>query len=104
VKALLFLFGGVALAACHGNLPEVPKQSSIARSLKQGMTERQVMAAAGNRVPNSVIIRICGDETPSPFPCRIFIYEGGVRAGVYEPKLSIVFEDFGGTWKVGQWL
>jgi hypothetical protein len=33
-----------------------------------------------------------------------FVYEGALRAGQYDPKLSVVLEDVGGQWKVSQWL
>ena len=51
-----------------------------------------------------VIMRTCGTETPKPFPCKVFVYEGGLRNGVYAPGQSIVFEDVRGQWVVSQWL
>ena len=49
-------------------------------------------------------MRTCGTETPKPFPCKVFVYEGGLRNGVYAPGQSIVFEDVRGQWVVSQWL
>jgi hypothetical protein len=79
------------LGACAG-------QTAVHR----GMTEGEV--AERNRVPDRVIMRTCGTETPKPFPCKVFVYEGGLRNGVYAPGQSIVFEDVRGQWVVSQWL
>jgi hypothetical protein len=46
----------------------------------------------------------CGTETPKPFACKVFIYDGALRGGRYDRKLSVVLEDVGGQWKVSQWL
>ena len=81
----------VALGACAG-------QTTVQR----GMTEGEV--AERNRVPDRVIMRTCGTETPKPFPCKVFVYEGGLRDGRYTPSQSIVFEDVRGQWVVTQWL
>jgi hypothetical protein len=43
-------------------------------------------------------------ETPNPFACKVFVYEGALRDGQYDPKLPVVLEDVGGQWKVSQWL
>jgi hypothetical protein len=62
---------------------------------------RQVAEVSNNRVPDRVVMTTCGAETPKPFACKVFVYEG---AGQYDPKLSVVLEDVGGQWKVSQWL
>jgi hypothetical protein len=50
------------------------------------------------------VMTTCGLETPKPFACKVFVYEGTSRAGQYDPKLSVVLEDVRGQWKVSQWL
>jgi hypothetical protein len=67
------------------------------------MTEQQVTEVS-NRVPDRVVMSTCGTQTPKPFACKVFVYEGGLRAGQYDPKLSVVFEDVRGNWRVTQWL
>ena len=59
---------------------------------------------SGNRVPDRVVMSTCGTETPKPFSCKAFVYEGGLRAGHFDPKLSVVFEDVRRHWIVTQWL
>jgi hypothetical protein len=51
-----------------------------------------------------VVMSTCGTQTPKPFACKVFVYEGGLRAGQYDTKLSVVFEDVRGDWVVTQWL
>ena len=87
----------LALAGC--SQPAVPKVV-----LKPGMTEQQVVEASGNRVPDRVVQRICGNETAAPFPCRIYVYEAAWREGHYHPKVSAVFEEVRGRWLLSQWL
>jgi len=95
----------LALGACSQSAtpPAGPKPVPLV-ALRPGMTERQVIEASNNRVPDRVIERICGNETAAPFPCRIYVYEGAWREGRYQPKLSVVFEAVRGQWLVGQWL
>jgi hypothetical protein len=90
----------IALVACDGNQPN----GSISGALHRGMTEQQVTEASSNRVPDRVVMSTCGMQTPKPFACKVFVYEGGLRAGHYDPKLSVVFEDNRGHWIVSQWL
>ena len=52
------------------------------------------------RVSDKVVMSTCGAQTLKPFACKVFVYEGGQRAGRYDPKLSVVFEDVGGDWRV----
>jgi len=66
-----------------------------------GTTSHEV---SSNRVPDRVVMSTCGTETPKPFACKVFVYKGGLRAGQYDPKLSVVFEDVRGHWIVTQWL
>jgi hypothetical protein len=82
-------------------LPLPVANGSITGALKPGMTEQQVAEVSNNRVPDRVVMTTCGTETPKPFACKVFVYEG---AGQYDPKLSVVLEDVGGQWKVSQWL
>src|SRR4029077_8045400 len=76
----------------------------LTSSLKPGMTERQVAEVSSNRVPDRVVMKTCGTETPKPFACKVYVYEGALRAGRYDPKLSVVLEDVRGQWIVTQWL
>jgi hypothetical protein len=87
---------GLAVAACS------PAATPSPVAVRPGMTEQQVIEA--NRVPDQVIERICGSETPAPFPCRIYVYEAVRRDSRYQPKLSVVFEQARGRWLVTQWL
>lgn len=95
MKRVIMLF--LTAGAC--SQPAAP-----ATAVQRGMTERQVVEVNGNRMPDRVIERICGNETAAPFPCRIYVYDGARRDGHYRPKISIVFEKAGGRWLVGQWL
>ena len=72
--------------------------------VKPGMTERQVVEVGDKRVPDRIIQRTCGNETPAPFPCKIYVYDAAWRDGRYHPKLSVVFEEVRGQWRVSQWL
>jgi len=49
-------------------------------------------------------MKTCGTETPKPFACKVYVYEGTLRAGQYDPKLLVVLEDVRGQWIVTQWL
>jgi hypothetical protein len=91
---------GLAMGAC--SQPPQPPRPPV--PLRPGMTEQQVIKASNKRVPDRVIQRICGNETPAPFPCMIYVYEAGWREGRYEPRLSVVFEEVRGKWLVSQWL
>jgi hypothetical protein len=68
------------------------------------MTEQQVAELNNNRVPDRVIMKTCGIETSAPFPCKVYVYDRGLRAGHYDPMFSVVFEDARGKWVVSQWL
>jgi hypothetical protein len=46
----------------------------------------------------------CGTETPKPFPCKVYVYDGALRVDQYDRRLAVVFEDVGGHWVVTQWL
>jgi hypothetical protein len=91
-------------AACDSNPPTLSLNGSITGALKPGMTEQQVAEVSNNRVPDRVVMTTCGAETPNPFACKVFVYEGALRDGQYDPKLSVVLEDVGGQWSVSQWL
>jgi hypothetical protein len=77
---------------------------SASPALRRGMTERQVIMASGDRIPDSVIVRTCGNETPRPFPCKIFIYERSSLGARQASRLAVVFERANGEWRVSQWL
>ena len=77
----------LALTPCDGTTLR-PPDGSISGALHRGMTEQQT----------------CGAETAMPFPCKVYVYEEGPRAGRHDPKLSVVFEDVGGHWIATQWL
>jgi hypothetical protein len=87
----------LAMAACSQ-----PDRAPL--PVKPGMTERQVVEVSDNRAPDRIILRTCGNETAAPFPCKIYVYDGAWREGRYHPKLSVVFEEVRGQWRVSQWL
>src|SRR5258708_23929608 len=87
-------------AACGSNTR--PLNGAITSALKPGMTEQQVAEVSNNRVPDRVVMTTCGLETPKPFACKVFVYDGALRAGQYDPKLSVVLEDVRKQWKVSQ--
>ena len=92
------------LLACAEGASAGKRNDAIACELHRGMTERQVEQAAGGRVPDRIIMTTCGTQTPNPFSCRVYVYEGALRANGFDRKLSVIFEDFGGQWRIGQWL
>ncbi len=92
-----------ALAACDSNISHRPLNGSITSALKPGMTEQQV-AEVSTRVPDRVVMKTCGTETPKPFACKVYVYEGALQAGRHDPKLSVVWEDVRGQWIVTQRL
>jgi hypothetical protein len=95
----------LALGACsRAPTPPGGPKPTPAGALKPGMTERQVVEAGNNRVPDSVVQRTCGNETAAPSPCMIYVYERAPSESRCNPKLSIVFEKVGGRWLVTQWL
>jgi len=104
MKAMYPLVCIAALAGCDSNTSTRPLNRSITGALKPVMTEQQVAEISNNRVPDRVVMTTCGTETPRPFACKVFIYDGALRAGQYDPKLSVVLEDVRGQWKVSQWL
>jgi hypothetical protein len=71
-------------------------------ALRRGMTETEV--AERMPVPDRIVMRTCGAATPHPFPCKVFVYEGGLQNGRYAASQSIVFEDVQGQWVARQWL
>ena len=99
MKAMLPLLIA-ALASCDSNTSTRPLNGSITSSLKPGMTEHQVAEVSNNRVPDRVVMKTCGTETPKPFACKVYVYEGALQAGRYHPKLSVVLEDVRGQWIV----
>jgi hypothetical protein len=104
MKVLVPLLCIAALAACDNNTSHRPLNGSITSALKPGMTEQQVAEVSSNRVPDRVVMKTCGTETPKPFACKVYVYEGALRAGQHDPKLSAVLEDVRGQWIVTQWL
>jgi hypothetical protein len=96
MKALFLTCGCIALAGCGNNRP-----TALSQDLKRGMTEQQLAEVRGGRVPDRIIMLTCGAETAHPFPCKVYVYEG---SGLFDRKLSVVLEDYGGQWKVSQWL
>jgi hypothetical protein len=93
----------IASAACEGSHSTRPPNSSISNALQRGMTEQQVTEVSSNRTPDRIIMSTCGTETPKPFACKVYVYDGGLRTGRYDRKLSVVFEDVRGHWIVTQW-
>jgi hypothetical protein len=35
-----------------------------------------VAEVSNNRVPDRVVMKTCGTETPMPFVCKVYVYEG----------------------------
>jgi len=103
MKAVLPLLC-IAMAACDGKEFVRPPNGSISGALQRGMTEQQVTEVSSNRMPDRIIVSTCGTETPKPFPCKVYVYDGGLRPGRYDRRLSVVFEDVKGYWVVTQWL
>src|SRR6266550_20264 len=85
MKAVLPLLC-IALTACDGKFAR-PPNSSISGALQRGMTEQQVTKLASNRMPDRIIVSTCGTETPKPFPCKVYVYDGGLRPGRYDRRL-----------------
>ena len=104
MKAMLPLLCLAALAGCDGNPSVRPLNGSITGALQRGMTEHQVAEVSNNRVPDRVVMKTCGTETPKPFACKVYVYEGALQAGRYHPKLLVILEDVRGQWVVTQWL
>ena len=96
MKRMLAVFC-LGLGACDSSL-------TGDRPLQRGMTEQEVAELKGKQVPDRIIMRTCGTETPKPFPCKVHVYERGLWVGRYNPELSVVFEDVRGQWVVSQWL
>ena len=92
------------LAACAGNVSTRPSSDSITQALHRGMTETEVVEASSNRSPNRVIMRTCGTETPTPFSCKVFVYDTAQEAGAGGSTLWVVFEEVDGQWRVKQLL
>jgi hypothetical protein len=91
MKAIYPLLCIAAVAACDDN-PH-PLNGSITSALKPGMTEQQVAEVSNNRVPDRVVMTTCGTETPKPFACKVYVYDGALRGGQYDRKLWVVLED-----------
>jgi hypothetical protein len=89
------------LTACDSSKAPYPTNAAIVSSLQRGMTEQQVAQVTHNRVPDRVIIQTCGNETPAPFPCKVYGYDFGLQAGA---RLTVVFESVRGQWVVSQWF
>ena len=96
MKAMLPLLCLAALAGCDSNTSTRLLNGSITGALKPGMTEQQMAEVSNNRVPDRVVMKTCGTETRKPFPCKVYVYKGALRAGQFDPKLSVVLEDVRG--------
>ena len=86
MKAMYPLLCIAAASACDSKAPTLGLNGSINGALKPGMTEQQVAEVSNNRVPDRVVMMTCGTETPKPFACKVFVYEGVLRAGQYDPR------------------
>jgi hypothetical protein len=87
----------LGLAACDSSL-------HADRRLLRGMTEQEVAQLQGKQVPDRIIMRTCGTETPQPFSCKIHVYRRGLWVGRLGSEVAVVFEDVRGQWVVSQWL
>jgi hypothetical protein len=81
-----------------------PLNGSITSALKPGMTEQQVTEVSSNRVPDRVVMTTCVTETPKPFACKVYVYDGALRGGQYDRKLWVVLEDVRGSDSSISWL
>jgi hypothetical protein len=104
MRAMYPLFCIAAVAACEDNTHAHTLNGSITGALKPGMTEQQVAEVSNSRVPDRVVMTTCGLETPKPFACKVYVYDGALRGAQYDRKLWVVLEDVRGQWKVSQWL
>jgi hypothetical protein len=104
MKALPAMIVCAVLAACTDPIAVDGVNGTLARKLERGMTERQVDKLSGGRVPDRIILTLCGAKTPKPFDCKVYVYEGSMQTNGFDQKLSIIFEKSDGTWLVGQWL
>jgi hypothetical protein len=104
MQTMLPLLCVAALAACDSNTSTRPLNGSIIGALMPGMTEQQVAEVSNNRVPDRVVMKTCGTETPKPFACKVYIYDGRLHGIQYDRTLWVVMEDFKGEWVVTQWL
>ncbi len=104
MKAVLAVPLCIALTACDAGEPASarPLNGSISRAVQKGMTEQQVTDVSSNRMPDRIIMTTCGTETPKPFACKVYVYDGPLRGGQNDPKLSVVFEKINGRWIVTQ--
>ena len=93
---MLLCLGG--LVACDSSTSANPTNTAISIALKPGMLLAQV---SNTRVPDWVVMQMCGSETPAPFACKAHIYDRGLHAGA---KLTVVFESVRGQWIVSQWF
>src|SRR5215475_11733352 len=104
-KAVLTAWLGCLVAACSGaqSTARLPSNRSIHEGLQRGMTERQVDDLAQHRIPDRVLQATCGTQTPAPFACKVYVFEGAGVAVLQDPKLSIIFSNPHGRWIVDQW-
>jgi hypothetical protein len=102
MKALLVVLC-IALTACANKDSGRPLNGSLNGALQQGMTEQQVAEVSG-RVPDRVVMKTCGTETPKPFACKVYVYDGTLHGIQYDRTLWVVMEDVKGEWVVIQWL
>jgi len=90
MRKLLTLFC-VGLAACDGGL-------QADRRLQRGMTEQEVTQLEGKQVPDRIIMRTCGTETPNRFPARFMFTVracGWAGSAQRSPSSSRMSEDNG---------
>ena len=71
MKAVRPLLCVAALAGCDSNISTRPLNGSITSVLKPGMTEQQMAEVSNNRVPDRVVMKTCGTETPMPWGARL---------------------------------
>ena len=69
---------------------------TLSRELNTGMTEEQVTSKLGYP-PQSVSMTMCGTETPEPWRCKEYKYEGIGRLNIYFQQAD------DGMWRVNSW-
>jgi hypothetical protein len=99
MKAMLVVLC-IALTACADKNSGRPLNGA----LQQGMTEQQVAEVSGSRAPDRVVMKTCGTETPKPFACKVYVYDGTLHGIQYDRTLWVAMEDVKGEWVVAQWL
>lgn len=93
----ILLIAAAVLSACASR----PRDwQSFSLRLRQGMSERQAIAAIGY-VPDTAEVVACGAERGAAWECRMLTFNS---AGDDRQHSLIVYEaNFNGIWRVDSW-